>query len=158
MYEYPGGGQNLANKILENHPELTTPDLEHTSLTESFDAAPNCSFINPSVKQGHWGLAETLAETKVNLVNLTVYESTRKSKEVLSRSIQGCFSSASNFIIYYSPKGTKAISPLDVKILDPMITFGAIGDTTKTAMEGWERFVAEKPNAKSLREAMTGLF
>jgi len=175
IYEYPGGGQNLANKILENHAELTQPDFDENeefgssgsmsrsmsgsmsrSMSESFSisSSPNCSFINPSVKQGHYGLAETLSETKINLVSLTVYESTRKSKDVLSRSIQGCFFSASNFIIYYSPKGTKAISPLDIKMLDPMITFGAIGSTTETSLEGWARFTAEKPNPKSLREAM----
>ena len=159
IYEYPGGGQNLGNKILENHKELTVPDLDSVEMTESMSSSisssPNCSFINPSVKQGHYGLFDALSEnTKINLVSLTVYESTRKSKDVLSRSIQGCFSSASNFIIYYSPKGTKAISPLDVKILDPMITFGAIGDTTKNSLERWARFTADKPNAKSLREAM----
>lgn len=179
IYEYPGGGENLANKIALRHPDLLTPDLSDSfnediseimsnSMSRSMSGsmfsgttlAPNCSFLNPNVKQGHYGLAETIAEKcpKVNLVNLTVYESTRKSKDVLSRSIQGCFSNASNFIIYYSPKGTKAISPLDVKMLDPMITFGAIGLTTESSLEGWSRFVAEKPNAKSLREAMGGLY
>jgi len=188
IYEYPGGGQNLANKILENHPELTVPDLEGNdsdemsscmagsmsgsmsrsmsgSMSRSMSGsisgllprnAPNCSFINPTVKHPHYGLAETLSE-KINFVNLTVYESTRKSKDVLSRSIQGCFSTASNFIIYYSPKGTKAISPLDVKMLDPMITFGAIGSSTESSLEGWSRFAAEKPTAKSLRDCMETL-
>lgn len=183
IYEYPGGGENLANKIALRHPDLLTPELSDSfnenisetmsnsmsgsmsrsmsgSMFSGTNLAPNCSFLNPNVKQGHYGLAETIAEKcpQVSLVTLTVYESTRKSKDVLSRSIQGCFSNASNFIIYYSPKGTKAISPLDVKMLDPMITFGAIGLTTESSLEGWSRFVAEKPNAKSLREAMDGIY